>query len=103
MLNEAQQRHPSLHLDFITLALRHKTAGFGKVLKMIDEMVVVLKKEQVDDEDKKEYCEVQFDTTEDKIKETENSIEDLTAKIADTEEGIKSLTEEIAALKDGIF
>merc|ERR1719265_2347833 len=90
-------------LAMIAAALSGKKVNFEKVIKMIDEMVGTLKREQVDDADKKEYCEVQFDTTEDKIKETENSIEDLTAKIADTEEGIKSLTEEIAALKDGIF
>merc|ERR1719353_988550 len=77
--------------------------NFDKVISMIDEMVLTLKKEQTDDEDKKEYCAVQLDTTEDKIKDSKNSIEDLEAKIADTEQGIKSLTEEITALKDGIF
>merc|ERR1719343_116099 len=48
-------------LNFIALALQGKKVDFGKVLKMIDEMVVVLKAEQQDDDDKKEYCDAQFD------------------------------------------
>jgi len=102
MLNEAQQRHPSLHLDFITLALRHKTAGFGKVLKMIDDMVVLLKKEQVDDEDKKEYCEEELDKNEDLIKDTSRVIKDVTAKIGDVEEKQGVVASEIKALQEGM-
>merc|ERR1719506_1049424 len=54
-----------LQLDFIALALHGKSAGFEKVLKMIDDMVAQLKQEQTDDESKKEYCDVQFDTSDD--------------------------------------
>merc|ERR1712060_733643 len=50
-------------LDLIALALNGKQQGFEKVIKMIDNMVGVLKKEQTDDDDKKEYCESQFDVT----------------------------------------
>merc|ERR1719359_2493402 len=49
-------------LDMIALALRGKKIGFETVIKMIDEMMETLKKEQVDDDQKKEYCSVQFDT-----------------------------------------
>merc|ERR1719287_138850 len=48
--------HPEL--NFIALALQGRKVNFGKVLKMIDEMVVTLKAEQQDDDDKKEYCEM---------------------------------------------
>merc|ERR1719297_372167 len=58
-------------LDLIALALSGKKIGFEKVIKMIDEMVANLKKEQVDDENKKEYCDKQFDLSEDKKKELE--------------------------------
>jgi hypothetical protein len=40
-------------LDFIELALHGKKIGFEKVITMIDEMVVTLKKEQVEDDHKK--------------------------------------------------
>merc|ERR1719230_1619663 len=65
-------------------------------------MVGLLKTEQVDDEQKKEYCEKEFDTTEDKIKDTTRNIGDLEAKMADEKETIASLTDEIKALQDGI-
>merc|ERR1719247_1786415 len=56
----------SAHLDFISLAIRGKKIGFEKVIKMIDEMVVTLKTEQADDDNKKEYCAEQFDLSDDK-------------------------------------
>merc|ERR1719375_1122236 len=48
-------------LDLISMALRGKKIGFEKVIKMIDDMVVTLKKEQTDDENKKEYCTTHLD------------------------------------------
>jgi len=86
----------------IAIALSGKKVNFDKVLKMIDDMVVTLKKEQTDDDSKKEYCEVEMDLTEDKIKETQHNIKDLESKIADLEEDIKVTVDEIKALKDGI-
>merc|ERR1719482_1663056 len=43
-------------LDFIALAIQGKKIGFDKVIKMIDEMVSTLKTEQLDDDNKKDYC-----------------------------------------------
>merc|ERR1719201_1945829 len=103
LIKDAQKKSGTKSLDMIAFALTGKKMNFDKVLKMIDDMVAVLKKEQTVDDDKKEYCEVQFDTTEDKIKESERTISQLEAKIADTEEGIKVVSDEIQALKDGIF
>merc|ERR1719199_2366280 len=51
-------------LDLISLALKGKKVSFEKVLKMIDDMVALLGKEQADDNDKKENCEKMLDTTE---------------------------------------
>merc|ERR1719261_994121 len=53
-------------LDFIALTLRGKKIGFEKVIKMIDDMVVNLKAEQIADDEKKEYCTVSLDTADDK-------------------------------------
>merc|ERR1719482_1843974 len=103
LIKDAQKKNGAGSLSLIAFALSGKKMNFDKVLKMIDDMVAVLKKEQQTDDDKKEYCEVQFDTTEDKIKESERTISQLEAKIADTEEGIKVVSDEIQALKDGIF
>jgi len=89
-------------LDFILLALHGKKGGFEKVIGMIDTMMGVLKKEQVDDDNKKEYCETSFDSADDKKKGLEVSIKDSEKAIADTEEGIASLKSEIKALKEGV-
>jgi predicted nucleic acid-binding Zn-ribbon protein len=89
-------------LKFIELALNGKKIGFEKVIKMIDEMAVTLKKEQGDDDSKKEYCETQFDQTEDKIKELDNSVSDSETAIKEMTGAIATLKEEIAALEAGV-
>merc|ERR1712228_1129690 len=67
----AARRGNRPELNFLALALQGKKVNFAKVLTMIDEMVVVLKAEQQDDNDKKEYCEMQFDLADDKKKSLE--------------------------------
>jgi len=89
-------------LDLIALALKGKSQGFEKVIKMIDDMVANLKTEQADDEAKKEYCDKEFDTSEDKKKELDLKVSDSATAIEELEGSIATLTEEIAALKAGI-
>jgi len=89
-------------LDLIALAISGKKVGFEKVITMIDEMVANLKKEQIDDANKKEYCEKQFDLSDDKKKELELSVSDSETAIEEMEGSIDQLTEELAALKKGI-
>merc|ERR1719271_1286232 len=69
---------------------------------MIDNLVVDLKAEQGVDDDKKQYCEAEFDKTEDKAKELALDISDLDKAIEDSKESIATLASEIAALEDGI-
>jgi len=92
----------SLSLDFIALALQGRKVGFEKVIKLMDEMVVTLKKEQVDDDNKKEYCTIELDLADDKKKEVERAISDSEKAIAEVEESITTVTEEIEALEAGI-
>merc|ERR1719456_542522 len=69
---------------------------------MIDEMVGVLGEEQVSDDKKKEYCEAEFDTSDDKKKSLEKTVSDEEAAAATATEGIATLTEELKALAAGI-
>jgi len=92
----------SLSLDFISLALQGKKVGFEKVITLMDEMVVMLKKEQVDDDAKKEYCAKEFDLADDKKKVVERAIADSETAIAEVEEGLGTVTEEIKVLEEGI-
>merc|ERR1719387_1015045 len=89
-------------LDFIALALKGKSVDFTKVIKMIDDMVVLLGKEQSDDDSKKEFCEVQFDQMDDKKKALERSISDLEKAIDNDKAAVETLKSEIEALEKGI-
>merc|ERR1719502_2288309 len=87
-------------LELIEMAMRGKTKGFEKIMKMIDDLVVELGKEQQADTDKKQYCLAELDSAEDKHKELDLDIGDLDKAIADAEETIAQLTSEIEALED---
>jgi len=89
-------------LDFIAMALQGKKVDFSKVISMIDKMVSQLKVEQLDDDNKKEYCNKQFDMTEDKKKGLEHAISDLETQLATEEEAIATLKDEIKAIEKGI-
>jgi len=95
---------PGLQLLALALSGRKSAngGGFDKVLKMVDDMVALLGKEQQDDNDKKEYCAMQFDVSDDKKKALERTIAGEESAIATAKETIASLTEEIAALEAGI-
>eukprot|EP00444_Apocalathium_aciculiferum_P041469 CAMPEP_0183551954 /NCGR_PEP_ID=MMETSP0371-20130417/70730_1 /TAXON_ID=268820 /ORGANISM="Peridinium aciculiferum, Strain PAER-2" /LENGTH=730 /DNA_ID=CAMNT_0025756773 /DNA_START=63 /DNA_END=2255 /DNA_ORIENTATION=- len=94
------------HLDLMALTLTGKkglsAGGFDQVIKMCDDMVVMLKQEQLDDEHKKEYCAAQLDVAADTKKGLERSISDTEASIESAKEGVATLTSEIAALEVGI-
>merc|ERR1719316_2189643 len=89
-------------LNFIALALQGKKAGFGKVIKMIDDMVVKLGVEQEDDDAQQKWCNAEFDSSEDSSKDTKRLIEGLKAKEEETTEAIATITDELAALKKSI-
>merc|ERR1719223_1724954 len=101
-------RHPGagLKFDLLAVALSGKKGltkgGFDRVIAMCDNMVKVLKQEQIDDDSKKEYCAVQLDQFDDKKKTKERSISDSELAITDAEESISTLTEEIKKLAAGI-
>merc|ERR1740139_2111568 len=102
MINQLRRQRKSPQLDFIALSLRGKKIGFEKVIKMIDDLVVELKKDQQDDDAKKEYCAAELDSADDKKKVLEKGVADLEIAIEDSKEGIATTTEEIAALEAGI-
>jgi len=98
----AQGDHKDFHLDLISMALRGKKFSFDKVIAMVDEMVVLLGKEQQDDNDKKEMCEMQLDKAEDDLKVLETTVSDLEKSMEEGKEEIATLTDEIAALSAGL-
>jgi len=93
-------RDPRLLL--VSLALNGGAKSFEKVLKMIDEMVALLGKEQLADDQKRDYCNTELDQAEDDKKELDTQYEDVTKAIDDGKATVETLTKEIAALADGI-
>jgi hypothetical protein len=89
-------------VDFLEVALKGGKAGFGKIIKIIDELVVQLKNEQKEDDQKKDYCDAEFDKTEDKAKALANDVSDTETAIDDETESISNLKASIEALDDGI-
>merc|ERR1719245_2399280 len=100
MLHNAPHRGPEL--DLVMLALQGKKIGFGKVIKLIDDMVANLQKEQDDDDKKKVYCETELDKSEDTKKQLERAIEVSQTAIEELKGAIFTWSEEIAALNAGI-
>lgn len=72
-------------------ALKSKTGvDFSKILKMIDDMVVLLKQEAEDDLASRDQCNVDFNDSAAEKKETEHAIKGLSASIEELTEVISS-------------
>merc|ERR1719375_1997174 len=97
-----KHKHQDPRLGLIEMAMHGGKMGFDKIIKMIDNLVVDLKAEQATDDDKKAYCNAEFDKAEDKKKGLELDISDLGKAIDDGKESIATLTSELKALADGI-
>merc|ERR1719160_2355126 len=95
-------KNPAMDFSFIAQMLHGKKAGFGKVIKLIDNLVATLGKEQTDDDAQRTWCSEEFDTSEDEEKDTKRRIAGLETRISENEEGIATLTDELAALKQGV-
>merc|ERR1719420_2919035 len=73
-----------------------------KVITMIDEMIALCGKQQIEDDNKKEYCLGEIDKTEDTIKELKLDVGDLEKVIEEVSGTITTMGEEIKTLEDEI-
>merc|ERR1719456_1463561 len=89
-------------VGLIQLALMGKKVSFDKIIKMIEDLVVVLGDEQKADEEQKKWCETEFESSDDKKKDLKFKIEGIAASIEEMTEGVAKLSDEITALTDGI-
>merc|ERR1719298_190204 len=65
-------------------------------------MVSVLKGEQAADDEKKSYCEAEFDKAEDEQKALKRSVEDAETAIEDAKQTMLTGKDDIKAISDGI-
>jgi len=92
----------SLMQHTVMAQLKSKKMDFSKVLKMIDDMVVLLKKEQSSDEKHRDWCNAEFDSSADAKKAAENSITGHNSAVADLEDEIATLKAQIAKAEAAI-
>jgi len=102
MIRQVKPTGNRASLDLISLSLTGRKVNFDKVVGLIDKLVVNLGNEQVHDDNKKEYCDAQFDTSDDKRKGLAIDISDNDKAATKTSDRIATLTEELKALADGI-
>jgi peptidoglycan hydrolase CwlO-like protein len=92
----------NVDLRLVQLALKGKKVGFEKIVTMMDNMVTLLGKEQKEDEEQKEYCEAEFEKSDDEEKELDRKIKGLDTEIGEGKEAIAALKDGIATLLTGI-
>jgi chromosome segregation ATPase len=80
-------------------ALKSKNVAFDKIIGMIGGMIEVLDKEQVDDDEKRDYCNDEFAKSAQEKKDTQDKLAMLSASVEEITATIASLEEEMAALK----
>merc|ERR1719152_46687 len=83
----------------LKLSMKHKSAGgFDEVMKMIDDMVVLLGKQQKEDEKQKTWCEDELEKATDEEAATKTKLTETDAKLAELTDTIGTLMEEISGL-----
>mmetsp|Transcript_105534 Transcript_105534/g.198720 ORF Transcript_105534/g.198720 Transcript_105534/m.198720 type:complete len:685 (-) Transcript_105534:78-2132(-) len=89
-------------LDLIAIAMHGRKAGFDKIITMIDDLAVTLKKEQGDDDSKKAFCEKELETATEEKEEHKTTISNLGKVIDDKKHTIEDIKSEVEALSEGI-
>merc|ERR1719230_1910944 len=108
--HKAKDAHLNLVLYTLGSKLKMKTSGgFDDVVKMIDDMVVLLGKQQEEDAKQKTYCEDEFEKAADeeaaaktKLAQTDATLAELTDKIGTLMEEISGLEASISALDKNV-
>merc|ERR1719420_2748668 len=94
----------SLGLMLFSLKSRMRLAekgavDFSAIMKMIDEMVGILTKEQKDDATQKDFCVAELEKTETEKAATDDKLASLASQIEEVTDGIAAATEQITSLK----
>jgi len=100
--------NPNLNLLLYTLnsklkmSSKGKTQGLESVIKMIDDMVVLLGKDQADDDKSKTFCEDELEKTTDEQKAASDKKAQVEAEIAEATDAVSALADAIAGLQQDI-
>jgi len=86
----------------LQMSAKGKAQGLESVIKMIDDMVVLLGKDQTDDDKSKTFCEDELEKTADEQKAATEKKAVVEAAIAEATDAVSALADEIAALEESI-
>jgi len=98
-------KNVNMNLMLYTLGSKLKAkgrGGFDDVVKMIDDMVVLLGKQQAEDAKQKTYCEDEFEKAADEEAASKTKLAQTDAALSEQTDTIGTLMEEIAALTTSI-
>merc|ERR1719487_2981419 len=109
-IKDLARKYHSLRLASLAATVRTSEGGhFDGVIKMIDDMIVLLRKEEQQDVEHRDWCEAkdnkyknQKEDMEYKIGQTEGLIERLSAKSAEIEQAIAATQAEITATEEAM-
>jgi hypothetical protein len=85
-----------------SVAVRVQLDSFTKVRQMMDKMILELKNQQKNEDEKLSTCKKDIDVTEDDIKVNENQAEDLNEKHTAITNSLSTLSTDIAKLSDDV-
>jgi len=107
MLARIASKYHSVPVRLMLFTLNSKLkmkskGGMDEVIKMIDDMVVLLGKQQTEDDKSVEFCKDEFDKAEDEEKAAKTKLGQLDASLAEQTDAISSLMEEISVLTKSI-
>merc|ERR1719281_1713400 len=86
----------------LKLAGKGRAQGMEKVIKMIDDMVALLGKDQKDDDKQKVFCEDELEKATDEESVAKDKKAQLEASVDEATDGISAATEAIATLQQDI-
>merc|ERR1719389_1473588 len=101
-LQSSKVDQKNLQVQFLENSLKAKNVDFSKVIKMVEDMEVVLKEEQASDDAQKGFCDKDIAKSEKEQKDTAEEIESTAALIEECKEASAATADEIALLQKEI-
>merc|ERR1719313_2974765 len=107
MLARIANKYNSVPVKLMLFTLNSKLklkskGGMDEVIKMIDDMVVLLGKQQKEDDKSLDFCKEEFDKAEDEEKAAKTKLGQLDATLQEEMDAISGLMEDLSVLKKSI-
>jgi len=98
----ARKAPHATQLALIATQLQGKSVDFSKVIKMIEDMMANLTREQEADDSQKSFCEKDLASSAEQKEDLEEQVEASAALISEAEESVSMLEEEVKSLQSEV-